>query len=352
MNDISAIRILRWVVSIPMTLFTAVTAALWAFPKVSAEGGALWLLSLPVGALFVYLTHRITAPPREKRSIAVPIALTFGLVLLYFGGIVLGSLSLPADTLSNLSVIMMGLTFLWPSLGLLALLSMGILKVIDLSIEKSRAKSALGARPVASAHPAASLSPPPIYASAASPVPAKATPVRRADARRRSGVASAPSAASSSSSVSAPSTVSAPSAPEATWPAAASEEPQHEAPPVLDLDDAPAALGVPLHEFATLLEVAASLEGPDAPELTLLTFTPGGVEVSIGDTDLGSVDGHWTGPSEVRTLQSATAALTVLADLEPSAVAVALVPPLTDEEDLQIHDEESGQRLVVDSVRV
>lgn len=350
MNDISATRIIRWIVSIPMTLFTAVTAVLWAIPKAGDEGGALWLLSLPIGVLFVFLTHRITAPPRERRGVAVPIALFAGIVVLYFGGIILGSLVLPADTPSNLSLGMMGMTFLWPVIGVLALVGVGVLKIIDVSIEKSRAKTALEAGLAGSESPAGNLAPSPVHASAASPVPAKATPVRRAGARRRSATASAPSAASASS---ASRTASAPSTPAATWPVAAEEEPPSGDPSELDLDlgDAPAALGVPLHPFATLLEVAASLEGPDAPELTLLTFTSDGVEVSIRETDLGTIDGRWTGRAEVRTLQSANAVLAALTDLAPSAVVVALVPPLTDEDDLQIHDEETGQRLDIEAVR-
>ena len=102
-------------------------------------------------------------------------------------------------------------------------------------------------------------------------------------------------------------------------------------------------------ELSTLVEIAASLEEATNPTLMLLTFGAGGVEVAAGETELGTVEGRWSGNGSVRCLQSASALQEALSRLTPTSNSLTLQPPV-DDEDLEI-SADTGQRVAVEAVR-
>ena len=315
MNDISATRIIRWIVSVPFTVVTAVGAALWAWPK-SGEGGFLWLLSLPVGLGFVYLAHRLTAPPRAPRSVGVPIALAAGLGVLNLGGAILGSMVLPPDSPSDLAMAMMAMTFFWWVFAVPAVLIIAVLKLVDRMVRRSQERSA-SERDV-------------------SGQTVMATPMDTAAPMGAVG-------SDDEASVSATNGMSAPSPASVTAPAPAPS------PAPAPLPGRAALFGVPFLELSTLVEIAASLEEATNPTLMLLTFGAGGVEVTAGETELGTVEGSWNGNGTVRSMQSASALQEALSRLTPTSNSLTLQPPV-DDEDLEI-SADTGQRVAVEAVR-
>lgn len=315
-NDISATRIIRWIVSVPFTVVTAVGAALWAWPK-PGEGGFLWLLSLPVGLGFVYLAHRLTAPPRAPRSVGVPIALAAGLGVLNFGGAILGSMVLPPDSPSDLAMAMMAMTFFWWVFAVPAVLIIAVLKLVDRMVRRSQERSA-SERDV-------------------SGQTVMATPMDTAAPMGAVG-------SDDEASVSATNGMSAPSPASVTAPAPAPS------PAPAPLPGRAALFGVPFLELSTLVEIAASLEEASNPTMMLLTFTADGVEVTAAETELGAVEGRWDGHETVRTLQSARALQEALSGLSPAPTALTLQPPEDDDEDLEI-SADTGQRIAAEAVR-
>ena len=314
MNDISATRIIRWIVSVPFTLVTAVGAALWAWPK-SGEGGFLWLLSLPVGLGVVYLAHRLTAPPREPRSVGVPIALAAGLGALNLGGAVLGSMVLPPDSPSDLGIAMMAMTFFWWVFAVPAVLIIAVLKLVDRMVRRSQERSA---------------SERDVSGQTVMPAPmGTADPMGAVGSDDEAAVAAA-------TGMSAPSP--APSPTSVTVPAPA------------PLPGRAALFGVPFLELSTLVEIAASLEEASNPTMMLLTFTADGVEVTAAETELGAVEGRWDGHETVRTLQSARALQDALSGLSPAPTTLTMQPPEDDDEDLEI-SADTGQRIAAEAVR-
>lgn len=310
MNDVSATRIIRWIVSVPLTLVTALGAVLWAWPK-PGEGGVLWLLSLPVGLGFVYLTHRLTAPPRKPRNIGMPIALVAGLGALNLGGAALGSMVLPADAPSDLALAMMAMTFFWSGLALPALLIIGVLKLVDRIMRRSQEEAAVGRA---------------LSGQTSMPVPAGTD--------RFGERAPAPATAESSE----PSPPSGPAHAPVPSPAPA------------PTPGRPAMTEVPFLELSTLVEVATSLEETTNPTMMLLTFTADGVEVTAAETELGTVEGRWSGHGTMRTLQSSRALQEALSALSPAPSTLTLQPPEDDHGDLEI-TADSGQRITAEAIR-
>lgn len=322
MNDISATRIIRWILSVPFTLVTAVGAVLWAWPK-SGEGGFLWLLSLPVGLGVVYLAHRLTAPPREPRSVGVPIALAAGLGALNLGGAVLGSMVLPADAPSDLAMAMMAMTFFWWVFAVPAVLIIAVLKLVDRVVRRSWERSARE-RDVSGKTSM------PAPMSAAAPMGA--------------------AGADDGTAVSATNGMSAPSLSPAPSPAAVTAPSPAPSPSSAPHPGRAALSGVPFLELSTLIEIAASLEEAPNPTMMLLTFSADGVEVAAAETELGTVEGRWNGHGTVRTLQSARALHEALSGLSSAPTTLTLQPPEDDDENLEICAD-TGQRLTAEAVR-
>lgn len=351
MNDSTSTISARKSLAIVFTLGTSIGSILWLVPK-SGEGGFAWLFSLPAAILFPYLTYRLIAPPRVPRSAWVPIGLAIGLGVLWLGGIVVASSALPGPAFSDIATGMLAFTFLWPVFAVGVLAIIWILRIVDFFSRRraSRRAAAVPATPVPAAPRLAmpgSQSSPPHFSSSSPPVHTGQRP--REYAPGPTSLAPAPHRSTASPSPTPMAYREAEPVPATSVPAQATSG---SSAPVPDPAAAiPTLTDVSFMELSTLVEVAASLEESVSPTMMLLTFTARGVEVTASGTELGVVEGRWSGTTTLRTLQSASRTLEALSQLLPAPATVTIQPPGTDDQDLEFHVIDTDQRITVEAVR-
>lgn len=145
MEDPSGVHGARTTLAIAFAIITALVALLWVIPK--TPGGGFWLFTLPAAILFPVFSYAVVAPGTRKRTTGVAWAMVSILVVLYFGGMLISSLAFGDRVLIGAAETMQSLTVRWRSLGIAALVIVGILKLLERSSSKKQAGAAPTPRP-------------------------------------------------------------------------------------------------------------------------------------------------------------------------------------------------------------
>lgn len=329
MGENSAITIARRVISVALTVVTALIALLWAWPKFG-EGGFAWTISAPAGIGFTYLVHLLTAPRRSSRSIWVPIGITSLLTLLWFVGLMIAALATPVEspesTLSGQFVALAMAILLWPAVMAGGLIVILILKLAERA-GNGGAKRARPAVPSPSAPAMPVTQSSPAFISGSSP-PTGPVPTHSSRHSAASLQPRMPSAAATPRHPGTLSSAAGSSAPQEADPVPHAPHPS--SPTRTPAKSEPVAADVPLHELSTLVEVAVSLGQDDASSALTLEFGDGGVTVSADGVPLGSVDGSWNGTEGVCATVLAADVLRGLRSFDESTSLVSIVPGATD----------------------
>lgn len=288
--------------TIAYTIFAAVGALLWIFPKFG-EGGFFWTLSLPLALIFIYTACRSVAPASlGHRDVQFGFAIP-NLVMWIIGRRIMNA-SLPESDLSWSASAMSWFTRIWLYASIIAVLTAFIL--------------------------------------------------RRISPRPPEHLVEEPPAEDASSDSSASDDVG-----DSTDSALEDKVPHELAPsaPAAPLAPSRPALvtatlsGASFPEVMTLLEVASSLDATESPASLLLEISPTGMTLSSAGLEIGTVSGTWSGTQALRARLSAQEARRELLSFSPAPATLTVQIRLEGESVVELRADRSVQRVSLAAAR-
>lgn len=356
MEDPSGVHGARTTLAIAFAIITALVALLWVIPK--TPGGGFWLFTLPAAILFPVFSYAVIAPGTKERTTGVAWAMVSILVVLYFGGMLISSLAFGDRVLIGAAETMQSLTVRWRSLGIAALVIVGILKLLEHSSSKKQAGAAPTPRPEpasdepapasarASAQadggiPAGSIPPSPLVPTQPMTQPARQQAVIRPTTVERPAAMPAPAPLMRPAHTP---PVPGPFPQVSALEQSSASEP---APAPRPVEKTATVSGASFVELTTLVEVATSLSEPSSATSLLLSATPTGLELAAAGTEIGIVAGTWNGAEPLRVRLSAHETLEALSSFSPSPETLSVRFRLGDETAVEVRDDRSVRRFAL-----